>query len=278
MNYFFNIQQSIREDIAASLESFSSINLEELDDCRLMSRYDRKFSFSVDLIPAILRKLNRSYFVLEVEGRRLMKYETSYLDTPGNGMYLAHHNGIADRYKIRIREYADTGIKFLEIKHKNNKGEVVKYRTPVSGFDYERQEQKAFVNKYSPFRAESLEPGVTTYFNRLTLVNFELLERITIDLGIQFTHNGFKDQLPSIAVAEIKSAERNLKSPLTKILRGLRIKEVSFSKYCIGTACLNTDIRKNTFKQQLIKLNQQQDDFIKSYRDRIISGNPIYQP
>ena len=271
------INEQIRSEVVRILSHFDPVGLEELDDCHLMSRYDRKFAFSADLVPLILEQLGSNYSVLEVEGRRLMKYDTLYFDSPGNGMYLSHHNGMGTRFKIRLREYADTGLTFLEIKHKNNRGEVIKNRLQTNHKTLKGKDTEDFIRENSPYLAGMLEPRITTFFQRFTLVNFPLQERITLDSDIRFTHGQQKAGLPALAMAEIKTAERNLKSPFYRLLRELRVREISFSKYCAGTALMNKDIRRNQFKEQLYQLNQKQDEFIESYRRRILSGDSIYQ-
>ena len=277
MTRYEKTYSELRPGILRSLNAFGCIGLSELDDCRLMSRYDRKFAFHVSDIPAILNHLGPGYHVLEVEGRRLMKYETLYFDTPGNNLYLAHHNGRATRYKIRTREYADTGIRFLEIKHKNNRGEVHKHRLEVTHRKIDPPLMDSFIREHAPhLRVRTLEPRVTTHFSRFTLVNFDLRERITVDVNLHFRTSQENDSLPALAMAEIKSQDRNLRSPFSSVLRELRIKETSFSKYCTGMAMLNPEVRKNGFKQQLNQLKQQQDEHFESSSGRNLPGISVY--
>ncbi len=55
-----------------------------------------------------------------------------YLDTPGHRLYRASREGLASRFKVRIRQYAAAGPTFLEIKSKA--GAVVrKTRASVGG-------------------------------------------------------------------------------------------------------------------------------------------------
>ncbi len=277
MDEMKNILEQIRTELNRSLMRFDDIGLEELDDCRLMNRYDRKFSFAVNDIIQIISRLGADYKVLQVEGRRLMRYETLYYDTSDNAMYIAHHNGMAKRYKIRLREYTDTGLRFLEIKHKNNKGEVSKYRRAIRNTPDEMAGIDEFIHEHSPFMACMLEPRIKTTFNRFTIVNFNLQERITIDSDLGFRSGNRKCHFPGIAVAEIKSAERNLKSPFYDVLRELRILETGFSKYCTGMAILHQNIRKNSFKLHLHNLNQKNNEFIDINCDSVSPGNAFFQ-
>ncbi len=272
-----SIYEEICSEIKSLLDGFRGTGLDELNDCRLMNRYDRKFSFRSDLIPVILTNMDPGYSVLEVEGRRLMNYESCYFDTPEKSMYLAHHNGKASRYKIRLRKYTDTGIEFLEIKHKNNRGEVCKYRTPVKCGDTWGPGMAKFVSRHTPFHINELESSLISIFRRFTLVNFDLSERITIDSRIRFRKGTEITGLPALAVAEIKSGEKNQKSPFFTCLRDLRIKEGSFSKYCTGMVLLNPGLRKNIFKEQIYKLKQQQDEFTESYYGGVFPGYTVHQ-
>ena len=45
--------------------------------------------------------------------------------------YNDHHNQRVNRHKIRFREYVDSGLIYLEVKCKTNKGKTVKKRLKV---------------------------------------------------------------------------------------------------------------------------------------------------
>ncbi len=61
-------------------------------------------------------------------GKRLNHYRTLYFDTPDFELYLLHVNGRADRYKVRSREYTDTHLSYLEVKHRTPKDRTIKER------------------------------------------------------------------------------------------------------------------------------------------------------
>ena len=107
------------------LDKFQPIQLEEMDEVSLMKRLDQKFTIPSKLI-TLLQKLNKEYRCLEIKGKRLFSYQTEYLDTADQQMFLLHHNGRVNRYKIRFRDYVESNLSFLEIKFKNNKSETLK--------------------------------------------------------------------------------------------------------------------------------------------------------
>ena len=74
-------------------------------------------------------------------------------------------------------------------------------------------------------------------FNRITLVNYDKTERLTIDFGIQFYNYATENRasMNNIVVIELKRDGR-CPSPILPILRQLRIKPAGFSKYCIGAS------------------------------------------
>ena len=115
-------------DIQTALSAFLPVSLEEMSGIRLMNRTDTKFVTSLDKLSLILQFAVTDYRVQEVEGTRNIAYRTVYLDTSGRDMYMAHQNGHRVREKIRVRTYVSSGLTFLEVKNKDNKGRTDKRR------------------------------------------------------------------------------------------------------------------------------------------------------
>ena len=109
-------------NVTTALSAFSSISLEEMSTIRLMNRTDTKYIVSLSALMDVLQRASNCYRVQEVQGERNIVYHTTYLDTPDYAMYLAHQNGRVIREKIRVRTYVSSGLTFLEVKNKNNKG------------------------------------------------------------------------------------------------------------------------------------------------------------
>ncbi|MCX6244395.1 MAG: polyphosphate polymerase domain-containing protein [Bacteroidetes bacterium] len=237
------------------LGSFNPITLEEMDAVKLLDRVDRKYVFPVAKLFPLLRDLDGNYRILEINGIRLNRYETLYFDTEDHRLYLHHHNGKLNRFKVRSRSYLDSGQSFFEVKFKNNKGRTVKNRIKRKEIKEEISGKALkLLAGHTPLDPESLKPALRVYFSRITLVNSNLTERITLDIDLHFLHNGTEKKYPGLVVAELKQA-RSQQSPFHLLLREHHITPFSISKYCLGICSLNKEIKQNNFKQKLIHIN-----------------------
>lgn len=249
---FETLQQIPAPDLEI-LDNFDAISLEEMDEVRMMNRLDSKFLLSKEVLVRILEEIKEDYFVLEIANTRVQSYNTIYFDTPDNKLYLAHHNGSSNRIKLRKREYSDSGITFLEIKQKNNKGVTMKKRMKISSFDKDLSDSEIrFFKKNTDLNGDKLVPKFGNRFKRITLVSKEMNERCTIDLDLRFhSYSINESNLEEIVIAELKQEKRNLRSKLADVLRKNRIYNQSFSKYCLGRAINETDLKSNKFKPEI---------------------------
>ncbi len=235
------------------IKGFKPISLSEMDSVKLMNRIDTKYICSIDSVPLLLFDIINLYKVLEINESRIMSYKTIYYDTSDFKMFIDHQNGKLNRYKIRHREYLNTGVNFLEIKFKNNKGRTIKTRIN-SDYELSRVECE-FISKRSPFVATELQPKLWNSFKRITLVGNN--ERITIDFALCFNNgNGHSAEYYNLAVIEVKQLNNNSASVIRKTLRSHRIFPSGFSKYCIGTASLYNHLKINRFKSKLLSINK----------------------
>jgi hypothetical protein len=231
---------------------FDPIGLDKMDQVKFMNRVDKKFWLHSDLLPELFDKIKDSYYVLDIDGKQLLPYTSTYYDTYLDDLYKAHHNGKLNRVKIRRRTYISSGISFLEIKLKNNKGRTFKNRIPCSvvhnGF---LSHEASFIEENTAISVSDLQEALKNEFTRITLVNKNFTERCTFDLNLQYFEEdknvGFKDLL----VIEVKSEGKPKSSPLVAALNEYRIKASGFSKYCIGRSVLNTNLKRNAFKPKL---------------------------
>ena len=99
-----------------------------------MNRIDTKYAVPISVLPAILEAAQADYFAQEIDGQRIATYDTMYYDTDTLDMYVRHHDRQLVRQKIRVRQYVESDLTFLEIKRKNNKGRTKKKRIAVPGF------------------------------------------------------------------------------------------------------------------------------------------------
>lgn len=238
------------------LESFNKISLEELNSVKLMNRTDTKFVLSVNKLPVFLKKLSSDFKILSIENKHSLSYTTLYFDTPGFSMYLKHHNKVLNRYKVRHRNYLDTNTGFLELKYKTNKGRTIKDRLVKNEIhDNWSIAEKNLIEKKTPYTAETLFPTVLVKYNRITFLNNNLNEKITIDLNLEFSNKEYMHSLKKIAIIEVKQSA-NVKTSVHSLLRDLKVKPFSISKYCLGVNYLYPHLKKNNFKEKLVTLNK----------------------
>jgi hypothetical protein len=237
--------------------NFNPIQLEQMNQVKLMNRTDQKFWFHLDDLQELLWAVTKDYFLLHVNGEFKIPYSTTYYDTGNNAMYISHHNGKLNRYKIRRRTYLSSGISFLEIKFKNNKGRTIKERIksgfPQSSFSAQESE---FISTLTPFSSENLEPSLTNGFSRMTLVNKNFKERCTIDLNLNYVADSDPILLDKLVILEIKREGNKLYSPLEAALKAVRIKRAGFSKYCMGRSITDPGLKRNAFKKKIRRIEK----------------------
>ena len=242
------------------------ISLAEMKEVRLMNRIDTKYVVTADQLTQILHGVCGQYYAQEVEGHRLSPYRTVYYDTTELTMYRIHHDRHLVRDKVRVRTYVDSDLTFCEVKHKTNKGRTKKKRVElktengawktISGLS-EFNETFTDADFQLPYPVDALFPQLETVFDRLTLVNFEKTERLTIDCNLRFNNmaTGAVASMDPLVVMELKQDGR-AHSLLKEVLFDLRIKPFKISKYCIGTCMTRPEVKQNRFKKKLRRINK----------------------
>ena len=202
------------------LSDFAPISLEEMSCVKLMNRTDTKFVASM---------------------AKLCQHQWNH----------------TNRQKIRFRTYCISGLQFMEVKTKNNHGRTKKKRIEVTDMNLCEQEKCDFLGKYLRYGVETLQPALNNHFSRITLVNKAKTERLTIDSTLRF-HNlvsGVDRDMGDLVIIELKR-DGLVYSPVLEMLRQLRIHPHGFSKYCMGSALTNSELRINRFKRKLIEINK----------------------
>ncbi len=253
----------IKDPVVEIINGFRSLSLNEMKGVKLMTRTDAKYLCTLNQLPVLLEKAQAEFRVLENLGTRILGYETLYLDTPRHDMYLDHHNGKLNRYKIRIREYQASEEFFLEIKKKDSHLNTEKKRMPIGADrNFLRPECKGFITANTPYDPESLKPVLLSEFRRITLVNDELFERITLDIHPAWSSGKQRTELPNVVIIEVKSAKATGSAGFGYLLREERIIPKRLSKYCVGTALLFPEIKHNRFKAKLLHLRKLNNNLI----------------
>jgi len=250
----------------AILSGIAPITLAEVGQAELLDRFDSKFLLPLTEIPSLIEWIGPGYRVLEVAGTRASRYSNLYLDTPGRDFYLAHHAGVTPRFKVRIREYVETGTRFLEVKRREASGRTVKVRMPteLGGAGAVVGDGTAVVSALEELldlrdghgfsralRGASLEPTLRVSYRRIALVQEGVGERVTIDL--ELAHTGVTGEgrgrtpIPGLAIVEVKQAGRAA-SPVLLALRRRHYRPGSMSKYCLALAEREPELKRNHFK------------------------------
>lgn len=232
------------------------IGLEEIKSVRLMSRIDTKFVAHRRLLLPLLEAAQRHGYMVQYTSGAVSAYDTTYYDTADLEMYTLHHNRKLCRRKVRCRTYVESRRSFLEIKNKNNKGRTRKIRIAVD--DPSPRQLAAnpsalqFIGENTPYSLSALRPALRTRFDRITLVNREKTERLTLDLNLRFDNpvSSRCGALPHIVIIELKQ-DGHCESTMRRILREMRIMPFKISKYCVGTALTHPTVKANRFKRKI---------------------------
>ena len=242
--------------LPAIISDFTPISLDEMDDVKLMSRTDTKFAFQANKLPFLLKELIPFYRILAIEGKLIHDYKSLYYDTDDRKFYLDHHNERVNRNKIRFREYVDSGLTFLEVKLKNNKGKTIKKRMKVDAISKElSKEHKAYIEEIigAPLDVNAKQ---WINFSRITFVHKTQKERLTIDINLSFENEKESGNLKQIVIAEVKQERMSRSSDFMRIAKVMHILPIRISKYCMTTLALNPKLKKNRFKEKVLFINK----------------------
>jgi hypothetical protein len=242
------------QTVQSIVSQFDQISLDQMDSVKLMDRIDMKFILPFEQFTRLLPELGHNYKVLTIDSNRVFRYQTNYYDTPGLNMFCDHHNGRLTRFKIRHREYVESRIAFLEVKFRSNKGSIIKERIPFQSQNDESFE--GFIGKHTPYDPVKLACNVINHFNRFTLVDCEMRERVTADFNISFTDRLRNISLNGLVIVEIKQAREDKTSLIYQALKNQHIRPSAISKYCMGVTLLGDQTKSNNFKHTLLQIKK----------------------
>ena len=109
-----------------------------------------------------------------------------------------------------------------------------------------------------PAAAWPLEPVLNNSFYRMLLINPDQAERITLDFDLQFSDRAAKVGFGPVVVAEVKRKSSHANSVFINWLHSAHQRPSSFSKYCLGLALLNPELKRNRIKPNLLQLQKMQ--------------------
>lgn len=239
----------------------AGLPLDQLPDgAALQTRYDRKFLVERDRVAELVIGLGDHLRVLESAGTRLTTATTSYFDTSTLRTYQDHLQRRRRRFKIRTRHYGDPTSAMLELKVKGARGQTIKHRWPHPASCPERLDAAArgiltdaLHAAYTQALPDGLELVAQTRFQRLTLVDPQARERITIDHDLTVTAGGRRVELGHrCVVVEVKAAHR--RGPSSAAIRIMGLRPAPISKYCLGLVATHPDLRGNPWRGTLRRL------------------------
>lgn len=243
-------------NIEPQLSAFASIPLQEIGAVQLMNRVDTKYAIAVQDLPALLTQLQDHYKIVDVNGLRVPTYKSLYFDDDNFSFYKAHHNGKQERFKVRIRNYVESGLYFLEVKHRL-KGRVEKKRIAIDGFEEELSTvSRDFVGEIIA-QVGDLNPSMYNQYRRITLVNLKEMERLTIDLDLSFAFRETTKKFENLVIIELKQASLQRRGKINEVMREQNVRPYRLSKYCIGSlAIYGGKLKHNMFKEKLIQIEK----------------------
>jgi hypothetical protein len=228
--------------LAGIAAEVAPIGLEDVPE--LMSRVDRKYIVTAATMAALAAELGDRFAVLRIGARRQFRYTSTYFDTPDLLTFHQHRQDRRRRFKLRTRTYLDGGGRWLELKLNGTRGSTDKHRIPYDdapsrtltreAFDFVRDTLLTELHLVAP---ETLEPVLSTDYRRVTFIDPSGAARLTCDTGL-LCHDG-RSSAPArrdLVLLESKSADG--KALVDKVLRGLGVRPVTVSKYCLAVAAL----------------------------------------
>ena len=241
------------------IDGMNTISLQDMTAVKMMNRIDTKYLLNKGQLYEAFAMLKDYYQVQTIGGEAIAPYHTLYFDTEDVEMYTVHHNRKLNRQKLRVRCYRQNNTTFFELKNKNNRGKTKKTRIPVEMTDFDNclalPKVIGFVAQSTKYTVDALMPHVENYFNRITIVNNEKTERVTIDSDIRF-HNRYTGischSMTDLVIVEVKQdPTQRANSHIINTFRQLRIQPKRVSKYCLGTVLTNPNAKYNRFKQKV---------------------------
>jgi hypothetical protein len=232
------------EELEQLAGEFEPVGIEELDErAALLRRVDVKYLVEWSAFVELCRRLRNDHELLDIEGRRVFRYESVYFDTADLRCYHEHEDGRIPRFKARTRLYADSERCVFEVKFKVGGGETDKRQIDYRPEDRERITPEAdrflgdSLDDCEIERPDALEPSLRTAFHRLTMAAKDAPDRLTCDAGLELMRGSESARLqPSLVVLESKSEHG--RSRTDRVLEELGAEPLSLSKYRVGIEML----------------------------------------
>jgi hypothetical protein len=243
--------------VADSVAGLPAASLTEvLERSALQARIDRKYLVPLERFAELAARLPDTWAALEIGRLRGFAYESVYFDTPDLLTYRQHLQGRRRRYKVRTRTYLDSGDCTFEVKLKGRREQTVKARLPYPVADRTRINPQAHAFLAAQLRGAYGQPvpelaaKLTTAYRRTTLVDLQEGTRLTCDVDLTCSAGGkLAAGLFRQVLVETKSHGPLIDADTA--LRGLGLRPIELSKYCVAVALLHPGIRANPWHRTL---------------------------
>jgi VTC domain len=239
----------VNPDTTDILERFAPISLEELDRrASFQRRVDNKYLVPLDALERVVAELADDHEVLEIDGRRVFRYESAYFDTPSLDSFRDHVADRTPRVKVRSRLYVDADASAFELKVKLGDGETRK-----EAIDQQPEEHGLLTERAREFLSRNLEgvlggaapadlePALVTRFERATLVAKSGVERVTLDTRVELARPGERGLRLVDGLVLVEAKSETGEEAADRLLRDAGIEPVALSKYRVGIGLLVTD-------------------------------------
>ncbi|MGP9695395.1 polyphosphate polymerase domain-containing protein [Brachybacterium sp. AOP25-B2-12] len=256
------------------------IGLDELTArAALLTRTDRKYLVPTDTARRLVAALGPRLRVLDIDGRRAFRYRSTYYDTEALEAFHGAATGRRRRYKVRRRDYLDTGTSFLEVKTRTGRGDSSKQRIELTGSESDlasgepdpvripghRDAEPASISAQARAFVESalsaadctapsgpLLPVLHTTYDRTTLLVEDEGSRLTVDAELTWWDPRDADLrrgLEDLLVIETKGGTRP--GAADRLLWSLGHRPVRLSKYGTGMGLLRPELPGNRWHRTL---------------------------
>lgn len=233
----------------AATDRLPAVGLAELNAAAaLLTRVDRKYVVPAADLDALVTGVP-GLRVLEVDGRRTSRYESTYLDTVDLASWSGAAHARRRRWKVRTRLYADSGERWLEVKTRGLRGTTVKERLPHDGDDVIGAAGAWVRDRLRTAGVHDVEVSglvatLHTGYVRTTLLLPGTAGRATLDRDLRWVSGHGTAEVGDVLVVETKSGTPR-PGPLDRRLWELGHRPVRISKYGTGLALLTPGLPGN---------------------------------
>lgn len=241
--------------LAGAVFERPGISLDEVDSAAaLQRRVDRTYLVTAGQFHRLSVEMGRRFHALDIDRKRVMRYESVYFDSDDLELFRAHRQGRRRRFKVRVRTYVDSGTAFVEVKTKGGRGETVKHRIPHPPELRTALDTRAaafirtVIRDQYDIEVPPLVRALESLYRRATLVDPDAGERLTCDVDLRWSRADGQVAGPDKVLLESKTTGRGRADD---ILAAYGIRPLSMSKYAIGTALLRPQLAANKWERLL---------------------------